>query len=60
MLTDILAALHKLAAKLAHRGENIAHMSYLGLVGWEAHGNYRYAAIILLGFVIHSTFYGDE
>ena len=44
---------------LVHKGESFFHMTYLSLVGWEAHGNYRYAAIGLLvtivaGFFVHA------
>lgn len=48
--------MHKVKAliiRLAHhRGENFFHMTYLGMVGWEAHGGYKYAAIALLIVIV--------
>jgi hypothetical protein len=43
---------------LHHKGEHFFHMSYLGAVGWEAHGLYQIMAIVLftwtaLGVFIH-------
>lgn len=47
-------------AELQHKGEHFFHASYLGAVGWEAHGLYQIMAIILLvvtlfGVVIQSV-----
>lgn len=47
--------------KLTHqRGEHFFHLTYLGMVGWEAHGNYRYAAIALFVAVIANLISGVE
>lgn len=35
-------------AELQHKGEHFFHASYLGAVGYEAHGWYQIMAIILL------------
>lgn len=34
-------------AEVQHHAEHFFHMTYLGLVGWEAHGFYHFAAIAL-------------
>lgn len=44
--------------KLGHKAEHFFHMTYLGLVGWEAHGHYRFAAIALLIVVIANAIAG--
>ena len=41
---------------LVHKGESFCHMTYLGLVGAQAHGDYRFAAIALLGFILVGFF----
>lgn len=35
-------------AELQHKGEHFFHASYLGAVGYEAHGWYQIMAIVLL------------
>jgi hypothetical protein len=42
----------RLVQKMGHTVEHFCHMAYLGLVGFEAHGSYRYAAIALLVVVV--------
>ena len=43
---------HDLVIKIGHKAEHFCHMTYLGAVGIEGHGKYRYAAIVLLLVVI--------
>lgn len=44
-----------------HKGHNMAHMSYLGLVAIESHGYYGKAALVLLiiAIVAHLIGMGD-
>lgn len=63
----IHAAHHKLAAwahclshKAVHRMHWCAHSSYLGLVAYEAHGSYRYAAGVLLVVTVIGALAGTE
>lgn len=41
-----------LVVKIGHRLEHLCHMAYLGAVGIEGHGKYKYAAILLLVVVL--------
>lgn len=45
---------------LVHKGEHFFHMSYLGAVGWEAHGLYRWFALALLLTIILGIFIKEE
>lgn len=45
---------------LIHKGEHFFHMSYLGAVGWEAHGLYRWFALALLLTIILGIFIKEE
>lgn len=43
-------------AQLQHKGEHFFHCTYLGAVGWEAHGLYQIMAIVLLGVTALGVF----
>ena len=47
-------------AELQHKGEHFFHMTYLGAVGWEAHGLYKIAAIIACVFAVAGVFISRE
>lgn len=50
-----LSARHRCAIFLhhaCHKGEHLCHSVYLGLVAFEAHGMYRYAAGIGVALVL--------
>lgn len=49
---QLLAKAHDVVHKLCHKAEVCGHCTYLGLVSWEAHGYYRFAAGILLLIII--------
>lgn len=46
------ALIQRIMSKIGHKAEHYLHMTYLGAVGIEGHGNYRYAAIVLLVVVV--------
>lgn len=43
-------------AELREKSEHFFHCTYLGAVGWEAHGVYKWAAIILLCVTVSGVF----
>jgi hypothetical protein len=50
----------RVVQKMGHTAEHFCHMAYLGLVGFEAHGSYRYAAIALLLVVVVNLMVDSE
>lgn len=48
-----------LIENLGHRAEHFAHMTYLGMVGLEGHGGYRWAALVLLVVVVANLVVGE-
>ncbi len=50
--------LAQIVQRIGHKAEHFAHMTYLGAVGIEGHGKYRYAAIALLMVVVLNVFVG--
>lgn len=45
--------------KLADKGEHVFHISYLSLVGYEAHGHYRWAAVGLVCCIVLHAIVGE-
>lgn len=43
----------------ASKGEHAFHISYLSLVGYEAHGHYRWAAIGLVTCIVLHAIAGE-
>lgn len=43
-----VAKCRRIIHKISDKGEHLFHASYLGLVAFEAHGHYRWAALGLL------------
>lgn len=43
---------------VCHRAEHLFHSAYMGLVAYEAHGMYRYAAAGVFGVIIVLAFMG--
>lgn len=56
----IKLAIFRFVRRVGQKGEHVFHVAYLGMVGIEAHGNYRYAAIGLLLMVLANLFVGEE
>lgn len=44
---------------ISDKGEHIFHASYLGLVAYEAHGHYRYAAMGVLACIVLHAIAGE-
>jgi hypothetical protein len=47
VLVKVRGAIARAEKKLLAKVAIATHLSYYGLVGMEAHGNYRYAAIVI-------------
>lgn len=46
--------------QLAHRGETVAHLTYLGATFYEGHGLHASAAGVMVFFVVVSVIHGSS
>ena len=59
-MKKVRGAANRVETKVLGRVAVVSHLSYYALVGIEAHGNYRYAAMVVGVIVVLEALRGDN